>query len=309
MKLIVTEEMRFRQRVVKYAIKHDNNAKAARRYHTSRQQVQRWRNKYEGSVQSLSNKSTRPKSHPNQHTQDELNLIKYKYRYHGHEGLAEVYRKLPDDGYTRTYDSMCRQIKKLSLKKSQKAKSYPKSRFKPIRPQKPGEFVQIDVKFVPNECIGFNSNHTRYYQITAKDLFSRKRIIKLVNENSTYTISEFLKRLEIKMGFKISPVQTDNGREFCNDEGSAISRFEKVLEQMKIKHKRTRPYSPWQNGVVERSHRIDNDMFYSKRRFSSETEMYKSFERYSTRTNNISRKVLGFKTPKEKVAEYFKNAA
>ncbi len=34
-----TEEMRFRQRVVEYAIKHDNNAKAARRYHTSRQQV------------------------------------------------------------------------------------------------------------------------------------------------------------------------------------------------------------------------------------------------------------------------------
>lgn len=43
MKVIVTEEMRFRLRVVKYAIKHNNNAKAARRYHTSRQQVQKWR--------------------------------------------------------------------------------------------------------------------------------------------------------------------------------------------------------------------------------------------------------------------------
>ena len=43
MKVIITEEMRFRQRVVEYAIKHNNNAKAARRYHTSRQQVWRWR--------------------------------------------------------------------------------------------------------------------------------------------------------------------------------------------------------------------------------------------------------------------------
>ena len=67
MKIIITEEMRFRQRVVKYAIKH-NNAKAARRYHTSRQQVQRWRNRYDGTVESLANKSRRPHSHPNQHT-------------------------------------------------------------------------------------------------------------------------------------------------------------------------------------------------------------------------------------------------
>ena len=68
MKTIITEEMRFRQRVVKYAIKHNNNAKAARRYHTSRQQVQRWRNRYDGTVESLANKSRRPHSHPNQHT-------------------------------------------------------------------------------------------------------------------------------------------------------------------------------------------------------------------------------------------------
>ena len=46
MKTIITEEMRCRERVVKYAIKN-NNAVAARRYHTSRQQVQRWRNMME----------------------------------------------------------------------------------------------------------------------------------------------------------------------------------------------------------------------------------------------------------------------
>ncbi|WP_455257464.1 hypothetical protein, partial [Peptoniphilus asaccharolyticus] len=59
----------------------------------------------------------------------------------------------------------------------------------------------------------------------------------------------------------------------------------------------------------ERSHKIDNELFYSKRRFRSETEMYKSFQRYSVRTNNIARKVLGFKTPNEMVDNYFKKAA
>ncbi len=35
----------------------------------------------------------------------------------------------------------------------------------------------------------------------------------------------------------------------------------KSLKKNNIKHKRTSPYSPWQNGIVERSHRIDNECF------------------------------------------------
>lgn len=115
--------------------------------------------------------------------------------------------------------------------------------------------------------------------------------------------------LEKEFGFKIKTVQTDNGREFCNDMEQKKSLFENVLSQLGIKYIRTRPYSPWQNGVVERSHKIDNELFYSKRRFRSEKEMYKSFQRYSVRTNNIARKVLGFKTPNEMVDNYFKKAA
>ena len=49
--------------------------------------------------------------------------------------------------------------------------------------------------------------------------------------------------------------------------------------------------------MVTRSHKTDNELFYSRRRFSSEIELYKSFKQYSIRTNNIARRVLGFKTP------------
>lgn len=35
--------------------------------------------------------------------------------------------------------------------------------------------------------------------------------------------------------------------------------------------------------------------------------MYKSFKNYSTRTNNIARRILGFKTPNEMIEEYFMN--
>lgn len=308
MRIIITEEMRFRQKVVEYAIKHKNNAKAARRYDTSRQQVQRWRKKYNGTVESLANKSRRPHSHPNEHTQKEIELISKKYQYHKHEGLGQVYRKCKESGYKISYGSMCKQIRKQKNYEKAKRISYPKSKYKALKGTYPGEYVEIDVKYVPNECIGFKSNYERYYQITAIDLYSRKRVLKLVKENNTYETTRMLKTLEKEIGFKVKVVQTDNGREFCNDREEKKSAFEKELEKLGIEYKRTRPYSPWQNGVVERSHKMDNEIFYSKRRFRSEKEMYKAFQRYSVRTNNISRKVLGFKTPNEMVEEYLKGA-
>lgn len=307
MKTIITEEMRYRERVVQYAIK-SNNAVAARRYHTSRQQVQRWRKKYDGTTASLSNKSTRPHSHPNQHTREEIELIKRMHRRYSFEGLAQVYRSLIDAGYTRTYQSMQKQLRNLRLKQPEK-KKYPKSKYKAIKGEYQGEYVEVDVKYVPLECIGFSSSHARYYQITGIDLYSRKRIIKLVNELSTYETSKFLYSLEKSMGFKIKTIQTDNGREFCNDTDKAQSLFQIVLERLGIRHKRTRPYSPWQNGVVERSHRVDNEIFYVRRRFSSEEEMYKSFKRYAARTNNICRGILKFKSPNEVLREYLTRVA
>ncbi|WP_409482567.1 DDE-type integrase/transposase/recombinase [Helcococcus ovis] len=228
-----------------------------------------------------------------------MELLKKKYQYHKHEGLGQVYRKCLDSGYKRSYGSTCKQIKKFKNYEKPKKISYPKSKYKPLKGIYPGEYVEIDVKYVPLECIGFKSNYERYYQITAIDLYSRKRKLKLVNENSTYETSKTLKTLEKEFGFKIKTVQTDNGKEFCNDREQKKSEFEKVLEYLEIEYIKTRPYSPWQNGVVERSHKIDNDLFYSKKRFKSEEEMYKAFQRYSVRTNNIARRVLSFKTPNE----------
>lgn len=84
---------------------------------------------------------------------------------------------------------------KMKLNKKKKQRSYLKTKHKKPKITYPGEQVQIDVKYISNEYIGFASYHSRYYQITAIDLFSRKRYMELVEENSTYTTSEFLKRL------------------------------------------------------------------------------------------------------------------
>lgn len=112
--------------------------------------------------------------------------------------------------------------------------------------------------------------------------------------------------LEAKFGFKIQTVQTDNGTEFINT--SALTKkktqFKETLKSFKIKHRRTQPYSPWQNGKVERSHRTDNDWFYNTARFQSVAHMYQRIKRYNTRYNNIHTKVLRFKNPNQIVDEY-----
>ena len=73
---------------------------------------------------------------------------------------------------------------------------------------------------------------------------------------------------------------------------------------MEINHRRTRPYSPWQNGKVERSHKIDGERFYSRNEFASVEDLKKKLKRYNARYNNIAKKVLGFKSPNEIVKEY-----
>ena len=87
------------KKVIEFAIKHDNNSAAARKYGTSRQNVKRWRDRFDRTWDSIRNKRRRPHSHSNQDLSEELLLIKKKYQRYGHEGLAEVYVQCQRNGY------------------------------------------------------------------------------------------------------------------------------------------------------------------------------------------------------------------
>ncbi len=70
----VTQTMLYRQAIIKYSEKY-GVTKAAIRYKTNRQYIYRWKNRYDGTLESLADKSHRPHHHPNEHTADELKLI------------------------------------------------------------------------------------------------------------------------------------------------------------------------------------------------------------------------------------------
>lgn len=286
---IITEEMRYRKRLCEYAIKN-GVTNAAGRYHTNRKFVYRQLEKYDGTVRSLALKSRKPHNHPNTHTEEEINLIKKVKSRYGNDGLAEVYVQLKKRGYIRNYESMVKQINKLPKEKRKYRKGYTKH--EEIRGQYPGDKVQVDIKYVPKESLMFDTQDKKYYQITAIDEYSRKRILEIVDEKSVTNTSRFVKTLQNSLGLKINTIQTDNGPEFVNNQidTNEPTLFEKTLESLGIKHRRTRPYSPWQNGKVERSHKIDGERFYSKQEFKSVEDLKRKVKRYNARYNNIAKK-------------------
>ena len=74
----ITQDIVFKQSVVEYSFKH-GVTEAAKRYKQHRKTIYRWIEKYDGTRQSLANKSTRPHHHPNEHTELEIMMIK-KYK-------------------------------------------------------------------------------------------------------------------------------------------------------------------------------------------------------------------------------------
>ena len=305
MKKIITEEMRYRQRLCEYALKH-GVTKAAKKYQTYRQFVYRQLEKYDGTVRSLALRSRRPICSPNAHTEPELKLIRQMLKRNGKYGLAEVYVRCKSKGYNRCFESMCRQIRKYNYKST---KIYRKSytRYEGMDGKFPGDKVQIDIKYVPLECIRFPTYHNKYYQITAIDEYSRKRHLKIVREKSSYETATFLKELEKKFGFSIHTIQVDNGKEFIHDENmtDSISMFEAVAIDLGMQLRHTRPYSPWQNGKVERSHREDGKILYNGTIFRSEKELIEKVAKHERRYNKTAKRVLNFLSPDDMVKEYF----
>ena len=189
----VTQTMRYRQALIKYAEKY-GVTKAAIRYKTNRQYIYRWKNRYDGTLQSLADKSHRPHHHPNQHTEAELKLIADMRRRNPHAGLVVFWVKLMQRGYSRSITGLYRVLRRqgdMAVKPPN-----PKYIAKPYEQMNyPGQRVQIDVKFVPEACIVGDAAGQKFYQYTAIDEYSRFRYIEAFEEHSTYSSAVFLKNL------------------------------------------------------------------------------------------------------------------
>jgi transposase InsO family protein len=94
------------------------------------------------------------------------------------------------------------------------------------------------------------------YCIVIVDDYSRFTWVFFLQEKSQTqdTLKGFLRRAQNEFGLRIKKIRSDNGTEFKN------SQNEGFLEDEGIKHEFSSPYTPQQNGVVERKNQTLLDM-------------------------------------------------
>ena len=307
----ITQDILYKQSVIKYSFKH-GVTKAAIKFKMHRKTIYRWREKYDGTAQSLKNKSRRPHGHPKQHTETEIRLIKnYKYK-NKDTGLVVLWIKLREAGYTRTLTSLYRVMQRIGIyrKTPSKKKEYEPKPYEEMR--YPGERVQVDVKYVPAKSLTkeIKEQDGRYYQYTAIDEYTRKRVVWASKEQSTSASTEFIKVIMKKFPFKIECIQTDNGFEFTNKlnwQGTKKkTMFENKLEELGIRHNLIKPKTPRHNGKVERSHRKDQERFYYNKIFCSFEDFKNRLKYWEKEYNNFPMKPLKWLSPNEKYLEYIK---
>ena len=292
---IITQNARHRQRMLKYFFKH-GGTKTAIRYKTSRKTVYKWVNRYDGTLESLKDRSQKPRNSPNGQTDEEIKQVKRVWSKDKGGDKLVMWHNARQKGYRRCYQTFLRTVRKFggdikSRKKPQKPKPYTRADY-------PGQKIQIDVKYVPSDCV---ANVDKYYQYTAVDECTRLPFRQMYDEHSTYSSRQFLDEMFKYFKFPIREAQTDNGTEFTNAllvvKAKHKTLFEQALEDMDIIYHRIKIATPRHNGKVERQHRKDQQRFYHKLRMYDLADGRKQLAAYQERAKHYPIIPLGFQSP------------
>lgn len=269
--------------------------------------LERWVAAYrQGGEAALEPKSTRPKTSPHEtpiaikemviamRGQTKLCAQKLHWRLakRGHAVPVRTIGKiLKDEGLVRKY-----RVKRVKYK-------YLKAALKP------GELIEIDVKYVPGPVLGH-----QYFQYTAIDCASRWRYLAVYDEQANHHSILFLQEVITRFPHLIRSVKTDNHSTFTNYYTSMTKRsdmtvktihaFDRFCARLGIIHYLIDPGKPAQNGRVERSHREDQEKFYEGNRFHSFADLQRKLTAWNTQYNDLEHCGLSGKTPNEFLSEY-----
>lgn len=296
----ITQDAQFRQRMMLYSKNHSVE-ETANRYRVTRKTVWKWRKRWDGTPMSLKEKSRKPRRTPRKQKPWEIKLVR-RMRKKYDQDLLLAYQKARQYGYKRSYGC----FKRTALQEIPLKKKTGKRQNKPYqRAEYPGQKVQIDVKFVPGQCV---ADGNKYYQYTAKDECTRWTYREMYAEHSTDSSRQFLIHFIQHAPFPVREVQTDNGTEFtkrliANDPNDKTS-FELELERMGIIHHLIRPATPRHNGKVERQHRIDQMRFYQHMRMYSLEDGRRQLAKYQRVSNDNIMTCLGMRSPNQVLAMY-----
>lgn len=130
----------------------------------------------------------------------------------------------------------------------------------------PGEKIQVDTKYVKT------AKGKTFYQYSAIDLATGIIFKQLFREIGPTESCAFLRNLVRFYPFPVQKIQTDNGFEYTwrlNPEIHQIHPFTVQCALLHLEHVLIPPASPTYNSHVERTHRIDMEELWRKKKYYS----------------------------------------
>jgi len=251
-------------------------------------------------MSGLKNRSTRPKTHPND-TPIRIKERIIELRKKKKQCSLKIKWELEDEGVFVHHQTIQKIIKTEGLtRKYRSRKQKPEFVREPL---KRGQMVEIDIKYVPGRIKG-----QRYYQFTAIDCASRWRYLQAYEDESNLSAVSFVHELIRVCGFKIEAIKTDNGSCFTNRYTGYYRSdrpfprphaFDEVCIGYGIVHYLIDPGKPQQNCFVERSHREDEEKFYQRNRFASFKDLRYKLRIWNRSCNNTRHCGLKGLTPNQ----------
>lgn len=257
----LTERAKYKIRILDWRRAHGNNsALTARHFGIGRMTLYRWlrRFKHYGII-GLNEYSRRPKNirRPITPWNIVIRTVQLRKQYpawskYKIKALLERENiQVSASAVGRIFRRRCLIDKKLSQKR-RKAALRPKARFpKGLRISEAGDMVQMDTKHI------MLTGGRRFYQFTAIDVLTKKRVLRVYPSESSRNGAHFLQECLLNFPFTIKAVQTDNGSTFLKE-------FDKDCRERGLPHYFIYPRTPKQNTYVEISHRADKREFYQQ---------------------------------------------
>ena len=267
--------------------------------------IKYWLAKYrEYGLNGLENKSTRPKSQPNE-TPIRIKEQIVELRHENRLCAQKLWYKLRKENIDINVRTIGKIIKSEGLVRKYRVR---KLQYKYIKPtMSPGDLLEIDIKYVPSLISG-----KRYYQYTAIDCATRWRYLEIYENGDNESTLKFLAKLISIANFKIRAIKTDNGSCFTNrytgypkssnPMNPRLHPLDLECQRLNMIHYLIDPGKPAQNGRVERSHRTDQEMFYDRNKFRTVLGLKKKIRQWNFYYNNLEHCALDGLTPNEALA-------
>jgi transposase InsO family protein len=213
----------------------------AKRYGISDETVRKWRKRGE---QACQDRSSRPKRLPWRVTEEERAIICAVRRSTG----------FPLDDLTFVLRHFLPHLNRDSIYRVLKAEGLNRRTAKPATLPVKGQgrfreydlgFVHIDVKHLPKLRTADGQVRKRYLYV-AIDRCSRFVFLAVYDAENAANAVDFLAQARKAFPFRITHILTDRGSCFTADE------FERACAKIKVSRRKTKPYTPQTNGMVER---------------------------------------------------------